>query len=38
MKNIGSINPTLVFWAKLGISMYIMLQLIGLLFRAAGVI
>lgn len=38
MKNIGTINPALVFWIKLGAGMYIALQLIGLLFRAAGVI
>lgn len=37
MKNIGCINP-LVFWISLGAGMYIMLQIIGAIFSAMGVI
>lgn len=38
MKNIGTINPALVFWIKLGAGMYIALQLIGVVFRTLGAI
>ncbi len=38
MKNIGCINPELIFWIKLGLGMYIALEILGTFFHAVGVI